>query len=514
MKRLSLNVKLWLSLATMWVSLFALAGYNAFEIRKTMYIDREATLDAVLDNAVGVIQGYLTKANAGEMPVDEAQNRAFAELQKMKFGDNGYFYISNTKYVMLMHGVRPELVGKDMTNVRDPKGRNTTAMSADLAKKEGRGFVDIMFPRPGQKEAVPKRVAVRYIKDWDWALNTGLYIDDIDAAFISNLKSHALVALLLGALSSIMMFVIMRNIKSSLGGEPAYAVEVAERIASGDLTVPVKVAADDQHSLLYAMQSMQANLQKVITKIHQGAESISVGAEQISSGNLDLSHRTEQAAASLEETASSMEEMTTTVRQNAENAQQANALARTASETATTGGQVVNQVVESMRRIEEGSKKIVDITSVIEGIAFQTNILALNAAVEAARAGEQGRGFAVVASEVRALAQRSAAASTEIKKLIENSVDTVKQGSTLANSAGETMSKVVESVRRVTDIMNEISAATAEQSNGLTHVNEAVTQMDHATQQNAALVEEAAAAAGALNNQAQELRNAVAAFKV
>jgi methyl-accepting chemotaxis protein len=513
MKQLSLNVKLWLSLAVMWVSLLALGAYSAIEIRSTMVQDRLSTLESVLDTAKNIVASFQAKAASGAMTVEDAQKAALAELRLMKYGDMGYVYVSNTKPVVLMHPVRPEFVGKDATNMLDPTGKATYVETSKMAKTNGRGYVDMMFPRPGQKEAVPKRVAVRYVPEWDWVVLTGLYMDDIQAAFISNLQIHALVALVLGALSSVLMIVIMRNIKAELGGEPAYAAQVAGRIAKGDLTVPVTLAANDKGSLLHAMAAMQANLQQVIGRIHQGAESIKVGAEEIANGNADLSARTEQAAAALEETAASVEEMTTTVRQNADSTHRANELAQTAAKTASKGGEVVTKVVDTMRDIEAGSKKIVEITSVIEGIAFQTNILALNAAVEAARAGEQGRGFAVVASEVRALAQRSASASTEIKKLIESSVATVQSGSALADSAGVTMAEVVASVKRVTDIVNEISEATAEQSHGLASVNDAMAQMDTATQQNAALVEEAAAAAQALDQQAQELRNAVSMFK-
>jgi methyl-accepting chemotaxis protein len=513
-KNLSLNVKLWLSLAVMWVSLLAIGAYSAMEIRTTMLRDRETVLDSVLDTAKNIVADYQAKSTSGQMSVEDAQKAALAQLRLMKYGDMGYVYVSNTKPVVLMHPVRPEFVGKDATNMLDPTGKATYVETAKTAKAYGKGYVDMLFPRPGQTVAVPKRVAVRYVQEWDWVILSGLYLDDIQAAFIHNIQAHILVALLLGGLSSILMIVIMRNIKSSLGGEPAYAAQVAKRIAEGDVSVPVTLAAGDKKSMLYAMSVMQKTLQMVIGRIHQGADSIKVGAEEIAQGNLELSARTEQAAASLEETAASVEELTATVSQNAENARLANDLAQTAAKTAARGGEVVTKVVGTMRDIEEGSKKIVEITGVIESIAFQTNILALNAAVEAARAGEQGRGFAVVAAEVRALAHRSAAASTDIKKLIESSVATVKTGSALVDTAGATMSDVVASVKNVTAVVNEIASATTEQSHGLSSVNGAMVQMDSATQQNAALVEEAAAAAQALHEQAHELREAVAMFKV
>ena len=293
------------------------------------------------------------------------------------------------------------------------------------------------------------------------------------------------------------------------------AVQVAQKVAAGDLTSNIEVMSKDETgALTLALKDMNDSLKKIVGEVRSGTEAIGSGTKQIASGNADLSQRTEEQASSLEETASSMEELTSTVKQNAENAKQANQLALGASTVAVKGGAVVSEVVTTMSSINESSKKIVDIIGVIDGIAFQTNILALNAAVEAARAGEQGRGFAVVASEVRNLAQRSAAAAKEIKALIGDSVDKVGAGTKLVDEAGKTMEEIVNSVKRVTDIMSEITAASQEQSAGIEQVNQAITQMDEVTQQNAALVEEAAAAAESLEEQAQNLQAAVAIFNI
>ncbi|WP_321937060.1 methyl-accepting chemotaxis protein [Paraburkholderia sp. J8-2] len=286
------------------------------------------------------------------------------------------------------------------------------------------------------------------------------------------------------------------------------AVTCFERIAQGDLSQTVTVYSDNEIGRLFgAIKRMQESLVTLVSAVHTGASSIDVGAREIAMGNTDLSQRTEQQAASLQETASSMEQLTGTVRQNAENARQASQLAVNASDIATRGGEVVGEVVNTMQGIAVSSAKVVDIISVIEGIAFQTNILALNAAVEAARAGEQGRGFAVVAGEVRSLAQRSASAAKEIKELINDSAEKVQSGSQLVGRAGSTMEEILQAVRRVTDIMGEISAASEEQSGGIEQVNRAVTQMDTVTQQNAALVEQAAAAAASLEEQTRQLQN-------
>ncbi len=293
------------------------------------------------------------------------------------------------------------------------------------------------------------------------------------------------------------------------------AVEIARRVAAGDLAA--KIAAqnrDETGQLMGALQTMNEGLRQVVGEVRNGTDSIATASTEIATGNLDLSHRTEQQATALEETASALEELTSTVKQNTDNARQANELAMAASGVAVRGGSVVGQVVETMQAIDEASNRIVEIISVIDGIAFQTNILALNAAVEAARAGEQGRGFAVVASEVRSLAQRSASAAKEIKQLIDDSVSKVGAGTSLVRQAGATMSEVVESVKRVTDVVSEISAASNEQSVGIDEINRAVAQMDEVTQQNAALVEQAAAAAQSMQEQAARLASTVSVFKL
>ena len=335
---------------------------------------------------------------------------------------------------------------------------------------------------------------------------------DSAAASFQTIRALALTAVVLGILLAVLMGgAMIRQISRSLDN----AVQITDSVAQGDLTVPIHARGKDEIAqLLGGLTAMRDNLAHVVSGVRGNAQGVASASAEIASGNNDLSIRTEQQASALQETAASMEELSSTVKQNADNARQANQLAMSASTVAGQGGDVVAEVVTTMKGINDSSKKIADIISVIDGIAFQTNILALNAAVEAARAGEQGRGFAVVAGEVRNLAQRSAEAAKEIKSLINASVERVEQGTLLVDKAGTTMTEVVGAIRRVTDIMGEISAASSEQSQGVSQVGEAVTQMDQVTQQNAALVEEMAAAAGSLSHQAQALVGAVAVFKL
>lgn len=339
----------------------------------------------------------------------------------------------------------------------------------------------------------------------------------IEASAFIYRSSFVMMAVMTLALMVLAFFVsewVVRRLARQLGGEPVYAKEIASRIAAGDLSNHIVLGRKDTSSMLSALRDMQTGLSTTVADIAASAEAIAAASGEISMGNLDLSRRTEQQAVALERTASSMEQLTSTVRQNADNAKQASTLANNASEIAEKGGEVVGRVVATMSAINDSARSIGDIIGVIEGIAFQTNILALNAAVEAARAGEDGRGFSVVAGEVRNLAGRSAAAAKEIKTLISASVERVGNGSTLAQDAGLTMDEVVKAVKRVTDIMGEISAASAEQSSGIEEINNAVTQMDSGTQQNAALVEQATAAARSLDDQARALKGMVGKFRL
>jgi methyl-accepting chemotaxis protein len=364
--------------------------------------------------------------------------------------------------------------------------------------------------RPAQKKWLEALDQLGSLED---KLNNQTQVD-AEAQFV-NARNFMLVLLALAVgMGVAAATVITRGLLKQLGAEPSYTSKIATSIAEGDLSIGIDTKASDRGSLLSEMKQMRNSLVDIVSQVRRGTQTITTASREISAGNIDLSSRTELQASSLEKTASAMEELTSTVKQNADNAREANQLAATASDVARKGGEVVSQVVGTMGEINSSASKIADIIGVIDGIAFQTNILALNAAVEAARAGEQGRGFAVVASEVRNLAQRSAAAAKEIKTLIGDSVEKIGRGSKLVGQAGVTMDEVVDSVKRVTNIMSEIANASAEQSAGIEQVNLSIIEMDGMTQQNAALVEQAAAAFQSLQDQAAELQRVVSIFKL
>ncbi|WP_224011789.1 methyl-accepting chemotaxis protein [Paraburkholderia tropica] len=516
MKRLSLNQKAWSIVALLWIALIVMVVVNAIMTRTGMLEDRKASLAQQTQTALGTVTYFQKEAAAGHLSVDEAKRQAIGALRVMRYGadQSGYFGIYDSSVLALLVPPKPELEGKSQANMTDPNGTPVASEIVKSSSPGGNHFSTYVWPKPGHDKPVGKITYADLVPDWDWHVFTGIYVDDIDDAFYGSLLRNLALVMLIGAALTLGMFWLIRSIRASLGGEPDYAADICERIASGDLTARVQVASGDERSLLHAMSQMQHQLVDTVQRIQTSAESITTGAQQIAAGNLDLSSRTEEQAASLQETAASMEQLTTTVKHNTDNARQGNTLAVNASDVAARGGDVVRRVVQTMHDISETSKRVEQIIGVIDGIAFQTNILALNAAVEAARAGEQGRGFAVVAGEVRTLAQRSAGAAKEIKELIGQSVAQVVEGSKLVDEAGSTIDEVVQQARRVADLMGEIAAASEEQHTGIEQVNRAVSQMDEVTQQNAALVEEASAAAQSMAAQSNGLRDVVAVFRI
>jgi len=509
MNKLNISTRLVLGFATVVAMLVFMAGMGLLKIQstnqstKTIYEDRVVALrqlkmvsdsygSLMIDAANKTANGMMTAANG--LAQIKAAEATSAEQWKA--------YIGTSLTDEEKQGVQrtTDLLAKAQAVVAQTKA---VMESGDVEKIKAmvKPLYDIVDPLTDEVDKLVD-IQIRESK---------AEYDRATAAYERTVVVFGVTVLLAVAGASLLAWLLIRAVTVPLN----QAVALARSVANGDLTQKVVVHGNTEtDQLLRALAAMQQGLVDVVNNVRQGSESVATASAQIAQGNNDLSSRTEQQAAALEETASSMEQLSATVRQNADSARSANQLALNASAVAISGGEVVAQVVETMRGINESSTKIADIISVIDGIAFQTNILALNAAVEAARAGDQGRGFAVVASEVRSLAGRSAEAAKEIKSLIGKSVERVTQGTHLVDQAGSTMTEVVTSIKRVTDIMGEISAASTEQAAGVSQVGEAVTQMDQATQQNAALVEEMAAAASSLKLQAHDLVQVVAQFSL
>jgi len=494
------------------VALAAVGALSLGTLHGALMNDREAQIRNMLMMGEHLVAHYYQEQQQGRLTQDQAQAAAKEALTQLNNEGKSYYWVRLPNGLNLVHP-NPKNVGK-VAQGQTIDGRADGEAYTEGLARERIALVTARTKHPKTGEMAGKLNGVIAFAPWGWWIGTGFFNDDIEAVFWGSATQFTVVFVIALALIALLGWSVMRNISRALGADPADAAEVTRRIADKDLSQKVELGGADDNSLLVSIARMQDELAATVRRIRAHSHTIADASQQIASGNLDLSSRTESQASALEQTAAAMEELTGTVRQNADHAQRANELAQRASGAARDGGAVMADVVRTMNAIEDSSKRIADIIGVIDGIAFQTNILALNAAVEAARAGEQGRGFAVVAGEVRSLAQRSATAASEIKALIGASVNEVGNGSRLVGRAGAAMEAIVGEISQVSVIIEEISAAGTEQTQGIDQINQAIMGMDDTTQQNAALVEEAAASAQQLQELAQELASLVSVFQL
>ena len=511
MTRLTTTQKLWGTLGIIWIAMLLLVGWLALENRQTIESERRDSIQYVIESVHSQIEALQERVTTGELSEEEAQQRAIDNMSSVSFGGGEYLFSFDDDLRIISHPNRPR--GEDMSAYQDASGMDLYAAFREAAQSGG-GHVDYHSRRITGDKQVPKISYVAYLPEWQWSMAAGVYVDDINEAFIAGLIRSVVILLIIGLPVTLLMGWVIRDVSRRLGGDPRYAASVVRHIADGDLTQVTQLSAKDQQSLLFDINRMRENLAVTIGDIHHGANQVNSGVEQIVGVNEELSTRTEEQAASLAETASSMEQLTATVKQNAEHADHARTLATRTADSAQRGSDSMSTVITTMATINESATQMSSIVNTIDGIAFQTNILALNASVEAARAGEQGRGFAVVANEVRQLASRSAAAAQEIKTLIEASDSKVVEGSRQVRDTGDVINSMVSDIKELSTLVQEISAATIEQSSGIEQVNQAVTQMDQMTQQNASLVQESNHATQTLAQLSTQLRQLVANFRI
>ncbi|MDO8208611.1 MAG: cache domain-containing protein [Gallionella sp.] len=496
-KNMKIGVRLWLLVLVAITALILATGQALLNLRHTMLEDRQVKTRHVVEIAHGVIVHYGTLAAAQKLSPEEAQSQALATLRGLRYEGKEYFWVNSLEPRMLMHPVKPELEGKDLSGMKDPNGKLIFVEFANVAKRSGAGFVDYYWAKQGSDKPVAKISYVKLYEPWGWVIGSGIYLDDIDSAFMSevvNFSGFVAVALLMIGLAA---WVITRSITRPLN----QAVSVANSLAGGDLTVKIEATSrDETGQLLSAMGNMAGKLSQIIGEVRSSADALSSSSEEISATAQSLSQASSEQAASVEETSASVEQMSASINQNSENARVTDGMATQAARQAAQGGVAVKETVSAMKQI---AGKI----GIIDDIAYQTNLLALNAAIEAARAGEHGKGFAVVAAEVRKLAERAQVAAQEIGELAGGSVDK-------AESAGRLLDEIVPAINKTSDLVQEISSASEEQSSGAGQINTAINQLSQITQQNASASEELAATAEEMSGQATQLQNLMAFFKV
>lgn len=472
---------------------------------------RKAATRQHVEIAHGVLAGAYAQEASGKLSRGQAQALARESIARLRYNGNEYFWINDLDSRMVMHPIKPELDGQDVSSMKDPNGFAMFIAFSSMARSKGQGFVDYQWPKPGHDKPVDKVSFVKAFEPWGWVIGSGIYVDDLKAELLYLIK----VCIVILSASVLIAGYLFLSFYRVMDGGLKETRRHLQAMTAGDLTTtPSPWGRDEAAQLMLEMRRMQSSLRDMVSQVRLSSDQIVNSSSEVAAGSMDLSARTEQTASSLEESASAMEQIAVTVKNTAANAEEAARVAHDSSKAAAGGGKVMTEMVMTMERISESSSKIADIIGTIDGIAFQTNILALNAAVEAARAGEQGRGFAVVATEVRALAQRSAQAAKEIKTLIQSSEQDVAQGADVVLRAGKSIEEIVQATDRVNELLGEISTGAREQSQGLGQVGEAIQHLDHMTQQNAALVEQTSATSAAMREQAQHLASKVAEFRL
>jgi methyl-accepting chemotaxis protein len=519
-KNMKLTVKSTIIVLFVTLCFTALISWISLRMSDSLSETRYATAKAAAEIGKSVVEHYASEAKEGRLSIEDARKSAMETLRALRYEGSEYFWINDTTLpfpTMIMHTTNPALEGKVLDNpaynVALGKNQNLFQAMVEICNKNGQGFVDYVWSKPGEAEHLrfPKMSYVVLFPEWNWVIGTGIYTDNVNTMLLEAflpviLLSIAVIIMIVLALT-LLVKSILKSIRLLMGQ--------AEKIAAGDFTERIVLEQKDEIGILvFTLNKSMDSLEELISNIIMASQNLVRAVEEIASGNENLSQRTSEQASSLEEIAATVEETNASTRQNAGNANEANTLAETSSRLAVDGGHIVENAVLSISEINKSSKKISEIINMINEIAFQTNLLALNAAVEAARAGDQGRGFAVVAGEVRNLAQRSAGAAKEIGSLIKDSIGKIDEGTDLVNKSGDALKEIIISAKQVKDIIAEIAASSDEQSRGIEQINTAVTEMDTMTQQNAALVEETAAASEEMSNQAQELLSMVQEFKI
>ncbi len=468
--------------------------------RSMLLEDRKVKTRHVVETAYGVLQRFHSLQEKGQLTEAQAKQEAIATVKSLRYETSEYFWINDLQPRVVMHPIKPELDGQDVSGFKDPDGNALFVEFVKVAKSSGSGYVDYLWPKPGAEKPVPKTSYVMLFKPWGWVIGSGIYIDDVNRIFWGEAVKGGAAVLVFAGVLALAMLAIFRNILGQLGGEPHYVAEIAGRVAKGDLAVTVATKKGDTKSALYAMRQMVKELSRVAAQVKESAESLHGASEQVSSTAQSISNAASQEAASVEETSASIEQMDGSIAKNAENAKVTDGMARQAAREAAEGGQAVGQTLQAM-------KSIAGKVGIIDDIAYQTNLLALNAAIEAARAGEHGKGFAVVAAEVRKLAERSQVAAQEIGRLAGSSVET-------AERAGRFLETMVPSIAKTSDLVQEIAATSEEQASAVRMVHGAIEGLNRSTQQNASAAEELAATAEEMSGQAGQLQQLIAFFRL